>query len=362
LAQVRYQAVLLENVRDAVVAWDLAGRITFWNRAAEVLFERSAEELLGRFQAGWYQQSVRPPVELPSSGMTLLDVERRFRRRSGEEIWLSSGVIALRNETDSLIGYMDVARDITGRKRLEAQVQVAQGQLVQAARLAAIGELASGVAHQISNPLTTVIGEAQLLLQESKVGRPGRESVEAIERAGWRAQQTVQRLLEFSRPAPETLDWVEINETIQQAMDLIGAQLEAAGIVIGLDLAKTLPRVHGQARQLEDLWINLLILARDALVVESGEGRARRVSVCSCLAGKSKVSVAVTDSGSAIPPERLASIFEPDFTGFQGGRAHGLELSICREIVRQHGGEIGVDSSLHHGTTFTVKLPAEVEG
>jgi two-component system, NtrC family, sensor kinase len=256
---------------------------------------------------------------------------------------------------------MDVARDITGRKRLEAQVQAAQAQLVQAARLAAIGELASGVAHQISNPLTAIIAEAQLLLQEVQIGQPGREAAEAIERAGWRAQQAVQTLLEFSRPAPATLGPVEVNQTIRQAVNLVGAQLEAASIQVSLDLAADLPRVQGQARQLEDLWINLLVAARDALLASPADSQARRISVQSCLLEPGKVGVAVQDTGPAIPPQQLPSVFEPDFTGFQGGRTHGLELSICREIARQHRGEIGVKSSLHQGTTFTVQLPAEVD-
>jgi len=358
LEQIRYQALLLDNVLDAVVVWDLDGRITFWNRAAERLFGWTAAERLNRLAAECYWPAFTPPIEPLPAGMKLVDVERRYATQPGKEIWVSSNLTALQNSSGQPLGYMDVSRDITARKQLEAQIQAAQTQLAQAARLAAIGELASGVAHQISNPLTTVIAEAQILLRTLQLDEMARESAEAIEQAGWRAQGAVQRLLDFSRPASAMQELLVINETIQHALTLVGAQIENAGVTLQLELAPNLPGIQGNARQIEDLWVNLLLMARDA----TADSRPHRITVrsspASASAAPAGVQVEVNDDGALIPAEQLASIFEPDFTGPTAGRGTGLELSICREIVRQHRGQIRAASAPGQGTTFTVILPA----
>jgi two-component system, cell cycle sensor histidine kinase and response regulator CckA len=362
LEQIRYQALLLDNVLDAVVVWDLAGHITFWNRSAERLFGWTAAERLNQSAAECYWKAFSPPIEPLPAGLKLVDVERRYAIQPGKEIWVSSNLTALHTPAGQPLGYMDVSRDITARKQLEAQIQAAQTQLAQAARLAAIGELASGVAHQISNPLTAVIAEAQILLRTLKPGQAARESAEAIERAGWRAQGAVQRLLDFSRPASTMQETLAINDTIQHALTLVGGQIEDAGVTLQLELAPNLPSIHGNARQIEDLWVNLLLMARDA----TADSRPHRIRVqsraaCAALAAPADaqhVQVDVNDDGALIPAEQLASIFEPDFTGPTAGRGTGLELSICREIVRQHHGQIQAASLAGQGTTFTVILPA----
>lgn len=361
LEQIRYQALLLDNVHDAVVVWDMQGRLTFWNYAAEQLFGWRADERIGQAVERCYLQACEPPIQVPTAhSPAQVDVERQGRHRHGHALWLSSNVTLLRDGNGQPQGYMDVSRDITGRKRLEAQVQAAQMQLAQAARLAAIGELASGVAHQISNPLTTIIAEAQLLLRNLPPKDSARESAEAMEQAGWKAQQAVQRLLDFARPAAATLEAVDINTTLQHARELVGAHIEALGATLHLSLAEGLPPVRGNVRQLEDLWVNLLLMARDSVNQARPNGAARTIRVTSSAAAPGRVSVSITDDGNLIPPETLASIFEPDYVGPVAGRGTGLELSICREIVRQHRGQISAESTPQHGNTFAVLLPVEI--
>jgi PAS domain S-box-containing protein len=486
LEQIRYQAMLLNHVRDAVVVWDMAGTITYWNPAAEALFGWSAETRLGQPVAEIYLKTFTPPIAPPTGKETPgLHVVRKFVNREGRTIYVSSQVTALSDAqaAERLIGFMDVShditarveaeqalrasearyraivedyqtelisrfkpngtltfvnevfcryfekardellgmnflffvpesdrekviqhllafkperpvaslehqvrlpdqgmrwlmrtdraifgkdgrvlefqsvgRDITLRKQLESQLQAIQAHLIQAARMATIGEVASGVAHQIYNPLTTIIADAQILLRQLPADQRERESAEAIEQAGWRLQRVVQQLMEFSRPASETLVSLSVNDTIQQALSLVTMQIEAAGIRLEVTLSEEPLMVHGSEGQLENLWINLILLARDACLSDQGH----TIWVSSHREADGRATVEIRDDGKPIPAGQLGSIFEPDFAGQAGGRGTGMELSVCREIVRQHGGQISAESSPGHDTIFRVLLPAEV--
>lgn len=492
LEQIRYQATLLNNVRDAIVVWGMDGKITYWNPAANVLFGWSQDERLGCAVDEVYLNAFNPPIQPPRPGETSGQyIERQIRTKHQKTIWVSSRVAALHEwgPSSRLIGYMDVSHDITKSKEAEnilraernfvsavldtvgalvvvldkmgrivrfnraceqvtgftfsevrgrtvwdlfipveeqarykehfghlhageypsqfenswltrlgerriidwsntvltnrqglvdfviatgiditerkmaeqarnqafAATRAAQTQLVQAARLATIGEMASGVAHRINNPLTTILADAQILLRQLAADHPGRESAEAIEQAGWRLQQVVQQLTEFSRPASASLEPFKVNTSIQQAISLIGAHVQAAGVRLETRLAEGLPPVYGSQRQLEDLWVNLILLARDAAQEAHEEGWIQILSMPGPDGG---VLVEVHDNGRPIPQEQLTTIFEPNFIGPSSNRGTGMELSICREIVRQHGGKIFVASSTGRDTIFSVILPA----
>ncbi|MFM8321142.1 MAG: PAS domain S-box protein [Chloroflexota bacterium] len=503
--QIRYQALLLNNVRDSVVVWDNSGRITYWNPAASALFGWTAEERLGRPALQFYLATFTPPVLPPKDGEANSPyVVRRYNHRDGRMVWVSSRVTTLRDleQPERLLGFMDVShditrsieaeqalrdsearyraivedyqteliyrfkpsgmitfanevycryfgksrdelvgmnflyfipenersrliqhlstfgpsrpvgmlehqvsvpgqglrwlqrtdraifdersriqefqsvgRDITERKLMESQIQAAQAHLVQAARMATIGEVASGVAHQIYNPLTTIIADAQILRRSLPTEHDAHESAEAIEQAGWRLQQVVQRLMEFSRPGSEALERLSINQTLQSALALVHPSIEAEGCSLESHLADELPPVRGNPNQLENLWVNLLLLARDAVsgrmpqsagkngrnggeAPENGHTYCIRVSTK--LGPLDSVIVEVCDNGRPIPEDQMATIFEPNFVGPTIGRGTGMELSICREIVRQHNGQVAVESGPERDTIFRVTFPGEV--
>jgi two-component system sensor kinase FixL len=359
LEKIRYQALLLDNVRDAVVVWDADGNVTYWNPAAEQLYGWPAAQMIGEPVAEIYAGLFDPPPVPVSAGASApAEVERRARTNRGETIWIGSRITELRDEYTggSFLGFIDVTRDITMRKTAEDQVRAAQASLVESTRLAALGELASGVAHQINNPLTAIIAESQILGRELTPESPGRESATIIEQAGWKAQQAVQDLLEFSRASPDALQPLSVNETIRKAVRMVGAPIQAGGGGLETQLAEGLPDVPGYPARLEDLWVNLLLLARDAI----SDGRPHRIFVRSGVGGTKAVKVEVGDDGREIPPHELESLFEPHFTGAVAGRGNGMEYSICREIVRQHGGQIRATSSPDFGTIVEVELPTEV--
>jgi PAS domain S-box-containing protein len=241
------------------------------------------------------------------------------------------------------------------RKQMAEQIQDAQARLAQAARLASIGELASGVAHTISNPLTTIIAEAQILAQQLGPTHPGRESAEAIVAAGWRAQQVINELMKFSQPGEAEREPVSVNQTIQQALLLASAQLQAASVRLDVALAPDLPPVIANPRQLTDIWVNLLLLSRNAF--SQGEAHHLRIATARAPSGQ-ELWVDFTGDGRPIPPEEYDTIFEPRMIPPGAGRGTGMELSLCRELARQNRGRISLSGNGHE-TTFHITFSTE---
>jgi len=230
------------------------------------------------------------------------------------------------------------------QRRLEAS-------LVQAEKLAALGQLAAGVAHELNNPITAVIANTQLLQRELDPGRVDMESVELIEQAGKRAQRVVRGLLDFARQEAEEFHLVDVNHTIEQALSLVERQWKRAKVELIRDLSKDLLEVEGNADHLQGVWLNLLVNAHDALDGEPGKVvvRSRKQN--------NFVVVSVEDNGVGIESQDLKRIFEPFFTTKAPGKGTGLGLATSFRIIEQHQGKIEVDSSPGSGTLFTVRLP-----
>jgi two-component system NtrC family sensor kinase len=339
-------------MRDAVVVWDTQGKITYWNHEAERLFRIPAHLAIGKAVQEIYPRLFAPPPPFPLEGKTLPgDVERKVTTVK-EERWVSSRVAPLRDISadNRLIGYIDVIRDITLRKRMEEHIQNAQRKLEQSSHLAAIGDLAAGVAHHINNPLTTIIAEAQILLNQIQPGQPGRESVLAIEQAGWRVQKAVQQLIEFSRPPSDEQELIQLNESLQKAIALIGEQIKAEGIVLHYDFAKGLSAVRGNPQKMTALWVNLLILARDGVIgVPNGQIWITTTQAETPL-------VTIRDNGRIIPAQDLQEIGATSFFKTLGGRGNGIEINLCLEILRQHAAELSITSEYSQGTIFRVSF------
>lgn len=255
---------------------------------------------------------------------------------------------------DRIAGAIENARLL---QRLQASVEAtrtAQAQLMQAARLSAIGQMAAGVAHQISNPLTTVIADSQLLLRAVAPDHPAHASALAIQHAGWRAQRVVQRLLNYSRPGEEVMRPTRVAGTVGDALDLVRSYLQRSGVQLELQLDAELTPVMAIESQLEEIWINLLMNARDALV----DTKAPRVTVAArCTPDGRSVEVEISDNGPGISFADQAAIFEPFYTTKADRGGTGLGLSVCQTIAQRHGGYITVQSSEGAGAAFLTHLP-----
>ena len=222
--------------------------------------------------------------------------------------------------------------------------------------LTAMGELAAAVAHQISNPLTTILVDSELLLRALPDDAADRESIEAIYRCGQRAHEVVRRLLTMARQqtSDDNLTAVDVNETIHNTLMLVKGHIQQGGVQVRLSLENNLPPVVAPSGQLEDVWLNLLMNARDAV----SNCPTREIGIASRgLPAHDAVEVTVWDTGVGIPEHLMNEIFEPFFTSKPPGEGTGLGLHICRQIVEKCGGMLHVESVEREGTRFIIRLP-----
>ncbi len=249
------------------------------------------------------------------------------------------------------LGWLEVYRDITGQRLI-------QSKLLQTEKMAALGQLVSGIAHELNNPLTSIQGYAQLLLSRrsasDRTGDARRISQEA-ERAG----RIVKNLLLFSRETKPERRAVNLNEVIERTLALRAYELKLENIAVELMLDPGLPHTLADAAQLQQVILNLIVNAEQAIVQgrgeESGHGRIRIRT--RRLAGD-RIGMEISDDGPGISPEIVSRIFDPFFTTKPAGVGTGLGLSIVYGIVQEHGGEVSVESQPGHGATLTVELPA----
>ena len=232
-----------------------------------------------------------------------------------------------------------------------------QARLIQAERLSAMGELAATVAHQINNPLTTIIVDTELLLESSADQGPTRESLESIMRAGKRAKGVVRRLLATARTAPsaDALEPVQIRTTIEDTLSLVRPHFAREKIdVLCILPDENMPPVLAAPGELDDVWLNLLLNSHDAVV-----GRDNPTIAIEAYFAPSDpcITVTVRDNGAGVPQELIEDIFRPFFTTKPFGEGTGLGLHFCRQAIDRVGGTIGVESSPGEGTLFTVRLP-----
>jgi signal transduction histidine kinase/AmiR/NasT family two-component response regulator len=262
----------------------------------------------------------------------------RVLERVSRPIWNGSG---------ERLGRIEIYKDLTAQR-------IFQARLLQTEKLAALGQMVSGVAHELSNPLTSIVGYAQrLLLRQDDLGRA--EEVHRIFSEGERAGGILRRMLLAARETPEERRPIALNQLIQRTVELQRLSMEAEKIRLEMDLDPLLPPVQGDGGQLQQVLMNLIGNARQALETK-GEGGT--IQLRSERAGKQRVRVVVSDTGPGIPESVQARIFDPFFTTKAEGSGTGLGLSIVLAIVREHGGQVYVQSPPGKGAAFSIELPA----
>jgi PAS domain S-box-containing protein len=343
---------ILESLDDGLVVFDAEERIVRWNRALESFYGVAREAAIGRqlgdiFDAPFVEALRAARLEHPY-GATLYRVPLSSRDNETLRLLVNATEVPLQNsagEDDALVGMLLLIEDITDHVRLEEQLQISE-------KMASIGLLAAGVAHEVNTPLTGISSFTQMLLDGADPGDPKTVLLEKIERQTFRAAKIVNGLLNLSRPGTasnERVD-VDLNAVITDVFSLLEHQFAVGSIKVRRELSPSPAAVLGIEHQLQQVFLNLFLNARDAMP------RGGWLSVSTRVDGDRAIAE-IADTGSGIPSEQIARIYDPFFTTKSIGRGTGLGLSITYGIVREHDGTIDCESAVGQGTRFTVALP-----
>jgi PAS domain S-box-containing protein len=340
-------ARILNHSPELIITTDNEGLITEFNRGAELALGHAKLEMLGK-----------PCDTILSSEEGAGLLERLFtvgamdkhgvqlRRRDGSELEVDFHLTVLKDEAGNPAGALWIGRDVT-------ELRATQMQLAQAEKLSTIGEVISGVAHELNNPLSGVLGYSQLLIARHGQSPLVRE-LEKINDSALRCQKIVKNLLSFARASKPERKRIDINEIIEKTLDIKKYNLKVNNVEVVKDLNRDLPCTMLDFHQMQQVFLNLINNAQHAMA--AARERPSRLEIrSSCINGKIKVEVG--DNGEGMPKDTLRRIFDPFFTTKDQGEGTGLGLSISYGIVKEHRGSIGAQSREGEGTTFVVEVP-----
>ena len=344
-SEARYRH-LVESASDAIVTLDANGRFTTVNHAAENISGYKRDELVGQ----WFAPML-PDDDLPKAlahfqqalaGETGL-FESQFYRKDGETRIIAITYSTPQKDEEVLC----LIRDVTDQKML-------QEQLIQSEKMSAIGQLVSGVAHELNNPLAGISAFAQLLLAEKRFPPDQRTAAETIYSEARRASRIVQNLLTFARQHKAEKVQSSINQVLDDTLELRGYELRVRGIDVRREYDESLPDTMADAHQLQQVFLNLITNAEQAM--EQRDGHHHRLTVRTRRTGET-IRIEVEDTGAGIPANLIERIFNPFFTTKPTGSGTGLGLSISLGIVREHEGRIWAENQPQGGARFIVELP-----
>jgi PAS domain S-box-containing protein len=342
-------ATALEAMEQPVFIVSRELIVRYANGAAAAQFGYAPEELVGlhlsTFEVHSWSTQDRNAALRSMREVGHWAGERPLRRRNGDDFpaWLI--VSAIRDSNGRRAGHVIVVRDLTEERRMAEQLR-------QSEKLAALGELVAGVAHEVNNPLTGISAFAQLLLEDELNGEQ-KESVVLMKREADRAVSVIRDLLAFARKTGPRSVIVDINELLEQTLRLRMYGMRSTGVAVEMDLDPGLARVRGDDRQLQQVLLNLIVNAEHAM----SSTPVRQLRVRTRNEG-SRVVVEIRDSGTGMSPDIQKRIFEPFFTTKPEGTGTGLGLSVSYGIVQSHAGTLSAQSAVGAGSTFRLSLPA----
>jgi PAS domain S-box-containing protein len=365
---------IIQSSVDGIVVVDTRGNVLIFNEGAERILGYKAAEVLGHSQVlrEFYDiQLAREMMRRMRSNQygppgQLNPIPISFTSKSGEEVPVNftAAIIEEGGQEIGSVGIFTDLRehermrreldDLRENERMRRELEETQKQLVQAEKIASLGRLAAGVAHEINNPLAGVLIYADILMKELKGNEQLRKDLEEIISQTLRCKQIVARLLEFSRQSLDERVLFDVNEIIGHCVALLQHQSLFHNVQIIQDLESDLPQILGNPGELEQVFTNLMLNATDAM-----EGRGRiTISSASELEAK-QVMLTFSDTGPGISPEVKDKIFEPFFTTKPVGVGTGLGLSIVYGVIHRHGGSIELGRSPGPGATFVIRLPMQ---
>jgi PAS domain S-box-containing protein len=339
---------IVESINVGILAVDLNDRIESWNAQMEAMYALSRSEAIGQELCSVFPAEVIEALEGFRNEQGVHHLYKfRLTTRAGEQRTANIAIAPLLSRDFVSVGRIILVDDITERVSLETQ-------LAQADKLSSIGLLAAGVAHEINTPLAVISSYAQMLSKQLKGdGRLG-PILDKITQQSFRAAEIANGLLNFSRTSTTEFRDTNLNQVIRDTLSLLEHQFKTAQIDVELDLAEELPSIHGNPGKLQQVFLNLLLNAKEAM---PGGGSLRVATLAN-----GHVEALIADSGSGIAPEHLKRIYDPFFTTKTtprpgDRRGTGLGLSVSYGIIQEHAGKIHVESAIGAGTTFHLEFP-----
>jgi len=339
---------IVESINVGILALDLEDRIESWNAQMEAMYAFSRAEAIGQPLESVFPAEFLDALEgfRDQPGVHHL-YKFRLTTRAGELRIANIAIAPLLSRDFVAVGRIILVDDITERVSLETQ-------LAQADKLSSIGLLAAGVAHEINTPLAVISSYAQMLSKQLKGDARLAPVLDKITQQSFRAAEIANGLLNFSRTSTTEFRETNLNQVIRDTLSLLEHQFKTAQIIVDLELAEDLPPIHGNPGKLQQVFLNLLLNAKEAM---PGGGRLRVATLFN-----GHVAALVNDSGSGIAPEHLKRIYDPFFTTKTMARpgdrrGTGLGLSVSYGIIQEHAGKIHVESAVGAGTTFHLEFP-----
>jgi PAS domain S-box-containing protein len=341
---------ILESLNDGLAVFNEDGRVVRWNRQLEEIYGIRHEDAVGRHMNDLFDgpiaQMLRTSGAMTAEGGAFYRVPMATRHEPTRRLLINLAVTPLRDSQDATVGTIVILEDISTRVQLEEQLQISE-------KMASIGVLAAGVAHEVNTPLTGISSFTQMLLEGAEPDDPKTKVLEKIERQTFRAAKIVNGLLNLARPPQVESGPSDINAVINDVLALLEHQFKTGRIQVRKEFADVAPIVQGVEYKLQQVFLNLFMNARDAMP----RGGWLTISTRS---ERDAAVVEIADTGSGIPAEVLSRIYDPFFTTKEIGKGTGLGLSITYGIVQEHGGTITCDSQAGQGTRFTLRLPLAV--
>ena len=343
---------ILNTTQSMILVLDTAGLISYANRRCYEMGYQE-RELIGHRLVDWVEVSHRADfddaLETTAHGQQVENIELRVRRSDGSMGHFSISLSPMRDEQSAVNNVVVVMTDITDATLLQAK-------LAHSEKMATIGRLVSGVAHEVNNPLAAILGFTDLLLENPEVPASARDDLNIILQETQRTKDIVQDLLSFARQRPVQRELVHVNGVLRQTIKLRSYDFASHGVEVVEEFDESLPAALGDSQQLQQVFLNILNNAYDAV---QDAGQRGRITIRTQQRQQS-IEIAVSDNGTGIAdPQR---IFDPFYTTKHAGKGTGLGLSICYGIVRAHGGEIQcANNSPGQGSTFVVRIPVAAE-
>jgi len=346
--QDKFRSRLLESFPDLILVVDLEERYTFVSSRARELLGYEPHEMLGKK----ISEMENHAPEMASLYRTVVSGKQAFasaeyaaRHRDGSWRTIRAAGSQLVDAEGKISGVIFSIRDITVERKLEQQI-------VQSERLAAMGAMIGGVAHELNNPLTSIMGVSELL-QDTETNETSRKQLAMLQQQARRAAEIVQNLTYFSRPPAAGKSKINLAEVVERTLNLHAYSLRKNNITVDFLKEAGVPYALGDPHQLMQVFLNLVLNAEHAIreVRDKGTLRIRLGS------GEGSVWVSFHDDGPGIPKEILSSIFDPFYTTKRPGRGTGLGLSICKSVLKEHNGTVEAANAADGGAVFTVTLP-----